>query len=99
MTEGLSVSLGDFLEHPDIQGLIGDDLFQPIILVLRGFHPLGLFALHATVLRSPAAQRGFTDLQALQHLTNALADSQHGVGVTQLLDHLLGRVACLFLAQ
>src|SRR5690606_15173059 len=58
-TEGWSVSLGDLLEHLDVQRLVGDDLLQSVVLLFQRLQPLGLLALHAAVLGSPATQGGF----------------------------------------
>src|SRR5690606_20444745 len=98
-TEGWSVSLGDLLEHLDVQRLVGDDLLQSVVLLFQRLQPLGLLALHAAVLGSPATQGGFADLQGLQYLADALASRQHGVGVAELFDDLFSRVAFSFLAQ
>ena len=89
-TEGWSVSLVDFLEHLDVQGLIANDLLESIILFLEHLQSLGFLTLHAAVLASPARQGCLTDFERLQHFANALAGREHRVGISQLLDDLLG---------
>jgi hypothetical protein len=72
-TEDWSVSLGDFLEHLDVQSLITNNSFESNVLLFERLKSLRFLALHAAVLAAPAAQRRLADHERLQHLADAPA--------------------------
>ena len=92
-TEGWSVSLGDFLEHLDVQSLITNNLLETNVLLLERLKSLRFLALHTAVLAAPAAQRRYANHERLQHLADAVACGKHRVSVAKLLDDLLGAMS------
>ncbi len=52
--EGWSISLGDFLEHLDIQRLIAADLLESTVLFFKLLESPGFLAVDPTVLAAPA---------------------------------------------
>ena len=89
---GLVVSLHCFLEDRLVQLGFGEQLLQPLVLLLQFLQTLCLFGLHPTVLISPTMERLFTDLQNLHDLADRLTRRQHRIRFSQLPDDLLRRV-------
>ena len=77
-------------QYGGMKSLIANDLLESIVLFFEHLQSFGFLALHAAVLALPARQGCLTDFERLQHFANALAGREHRVGVTQLLDDLLG---------
>jgi len=86
---GSEVSPGQLLEHVDVQGLIGDDLLQPLVLLLQLLESFGVLALHPAVLGHPAMPGRGRHLQVLAHLVDVLALIQQLLTLAELADRLL----------
>src|SRR5262249_10700512 len=85
--------LGDLLEHPLVQGQLGDEALQPGVLGLQLLKPLGLVGLEAAVLVPPPVQGLLAHAEALADLGEAQALGQVGLGLAQLGDDLFRRVS------
>ena len=85
------------LQHPVVQLLLGNDLFELAILVFKLFEPLGLTGLHATVLVLPAMKGRFADTRRLQDRRRLLARNLHRLRVPKLLHYLLLAMSFTFL--
>src|SRR4029453_11584368 len=70
---GSEVSLGQLLEHVDVQRLVGHQPLEPGVLGLQLPQPLGLTRLHPAVLAAPAVPGRLGDLQRPQDLGQVLA--------------------------
>src|SRR5690606_169094 len=68
------VSRRNLLEHVDIEGLVGDQLLEPSVLILsfEFFEAFDVIGLHAPVLGHPAMPGRLCDLQMPAHLSQLL---------------------------
>ena len=65
---GSEVSPVHFLEHVDIESLLGDHLLQPRVFLLELSEPFRVVGLHAAVLALPAMPGSLGNLEVLAHL-------------------------------
>src|SRR6202035_5218673 len=65
---GSEVSLSQLLERVDVEGLVGDDLLEPSVLVLELLETLHLLTLHPRVAGPPAVPGGLGYLERPEHL-------------------------------
>src|SRR5262249_52103449 len=92
---GLEVSLSDLFEDGQIERLVGDDPFEPQILLLQGCEALRLIHAQPSILFLPAVVGVFGDPE----LPTGLEHGQPLAGVElnrpQMLNNLFGRVPFL----
>lgn len=86
---GLTSFPAHLLEHVDVEGLLGDQLLEPLILPLKLLEPFGVFGFHPAVLISPAMPGLLTDLQMPADLPEVFALTEQPFTLTKLADHLL----------
>src|SRR5215211_6006811 len=86
---GSEVSLGQLLEHVDVQRLVGDQPLEPGVLGLQLLEPLGRTGLHPAVLGPPAVPGRLADLQRPQDLGQVLAVVEQPLALADLPDCLL----------
>src|SRR5665811_1879118 len=86
---GSEVSLGQLLQHGDVQGEVGYQLLQAQVLLLELFQTTELRGLHAPVEVLPAVVGLLGDSDLLADLTDGAAGGQVGFGVPEVPDDLL----------
>src|SRR3984957_14664872 len=86
---GSVVSPEGLLQDCLVELRLGQQLLQPLVLLIEFLQPLGFFGLHPAILIPPTAERLLADLQGLARLADRLARCDHPVRFTQLLDDLL----------
>lgn len=92
---GVAVSRGSSLHNRQIDGLVGDDPFQPQVLLLQGLQALGLIHAESAVLLLPPIVGVFGDADRAARLRDDEAFSGFDLHRTQMLDDLFGRVPLL----
>jgi hypothetical protein len=80
----------------DVELLLGDQPLEPSVLDLELLQPLRLLRLHAAVPVASAVEGLLAHAEVLQHLRHRAARREHGVGLAELVDHLLRCVSCPF---
>src|SRR5215203_370311 len=86
---GSKVSLGQLLEHVDVQCLVGDQPLEPGVFGFQLLEPLGLAGLHPAVPAAPAVPGRLGDLQGPQDLGEILAVVEEPLALADLADRLL----------
>jgi hypothetical protein len=81
--------LHHLLEHLLVQGQLGDETLEALVLGLQLLEALGVVGLHAAVLGAPTVERLLADGQLLAHLADGQAGGQIDLRGTQLGDDLL----------
>ena len=85
---GSEVSPGYLLEDCNVQGLLCNQLLQPLVFFLNLFEPFGLVDLQPSVLPPPAVVGVLADPKMPAYLTNALALGEEDFGLAQVVDDL-----------
>ena len=93
------MSLRGFLWDLVVKRLLGHQLLQPNVLLLKRLQLLGHLRRHPTMLLPRAVVRLFGDLQNLADLGDLLAVAKSNVCLAELLNNLIGRVSCLLQLQ
>src|SRR6266567_4834375 len=89
---GSPISPGHLLQHVDVESLVGNDLLEPLVLLLQGLQAGDLLGAHRLVLSLPPVVGLHGDLKGPADLLQLLAGGEQAFRLTQLADDLLGRV-------
>src|SRR5215472_7131718 len=76
----------------EVERLVGDHAFQPLVLVAQLAQLLGVVGLHSAVLVAPPVKCLLADLQRLRHFGDALPLAEHPIRLPELAHDLFRRV-------
>ena len=93
---GSKFSLGDELQHVDVESLIGDDALELGVLLVEFRQPLRVVRLHTAVLILPAVLGRLVDLEVSIDHGDDLAVVEQLRALGKLPDHPFGCVTPLF---
>lgn len=89
---GLEVSLGSVLQNGLLDGQIGHDALEPLVLPLQFLQPPGLVTLQAVILLAPAVVGDIRDAGFFAGLVDRLPFAHQHVDLPQFCDRLLGAI-------